>query len=119
MTDRHILFVGRFVHDGYFAELSVRPSDGLGRPKLRHPLNLDELSRLAARVCPDEARRETWPVFFEDGLLVVEALTDDPAVSTFLRKLLADFDCELVEGTLRVVNPRVWGLGPEPTRGAG
>ena len=111
MTDRHILYVGPFVHDGNFAEAAIG-RDGFGRPRLRHPLKLDDLDRLAARLCPDPARREGWPVYFDDGLVVVEQLTNDPALIESLRTLLADFQRDPVEGTLRLVPPHEWGLGP-------
>lgn len=43
MTDRHIHYVGPFVHNGSFAEAVVRRDSGLARPKLRHALNIGEV----------------------------------------------------------------------------
>ena len=103
MTDRHIHYVGPFVHDGSFAEMVVRPDSGLGRPKLRRALKVQEVEDLAARLCPDAAARDRWEMWLEDGLLVVEAIHNDPRQLSFLRALLAEFDCDLVEGTMRVV----------------
>src|SRR3954469_25290695 len=95
VTDRHIPYVGPFVHDGGFAETVVRRDSGVARPKLRHALKVEDLKRLAARLCPDATARDRWEMWFEDGLLVVEAIYKDPSQLRFLRTLLAEFDCDL------------------------
>ena len=109
MTDRHILYVGPFAHDANFAEAVVGP-DGFMRPRLRRPLELSALECLAARLCPDAARREAWGMYFDNGLLILDRWNGDPASVDFLRTLVTDYGCDLVEGTMRVVPPREWGL---------
>ncbi|HEY7119999.1 MAG TPA: hypothetical protein VH475_25650 [Tepidisphaeraceae bacterium] len=66
---------------------------------------MEDVSRLAAKLCPDEARRSAWGIRYERGILIFESLRGDPCLLDFLRALITQLGCEVADGTMRLVQP--------------
>jgi len=96
MTDLHYAYVGHFVHDGRFAEITLDPKTRLARPRIREELNRERVDHLASEFCSDAKRREDWRMWWKDGMLIVDQM-NDPLAIEFVRLLMRCLGCDVVE----------------------
>ena len=112
MTDRHVLFVGHFLHDGEYAEITVDANTGFARPCVTRKVTREELKSTQGS---DHISESDQGRILELGYLELDFATCDSHDIRFVSDLASQFSCDLLDGTFRVVPLREIACGPKPT----
>ena len=102
MTDRHMIYAGRFIHNGQFAEFDLDPATRLAFPRIRQPVTTNELDRSLNEMGISREQIAEWGIRFDKGFLKMDQHNVFEAIE-FVVHLAHELDLDIVDKTLRVM----------------
>ena len=93
MTDRHIIYIGRFLHDGNYAEFRLNNS-GVAIPVIRAPIDTCELDPFP----------NLLPFLRDGGYVCLDLIELSETVADSLRMIVTKYSYDCLDGSLRVTS---------------
>ena len=99
MSFLHIAYAGDFERDGEEVRFARTPDDPILKPVISQPLDEDTVNALAGKQGgrAGEGFPEAWHIWAENGYLSFDRYKLTPDAVAFLKQLVADTGCQLVD----------------------